>query len=127
MSIYPAVNYTDPNKAVDWLCAAFGFTAHDVSHDDTGVVRHAVLSLGGGKIMVSGPRPDGWLGGTTAAPLSSPISLYGVVADPVAHHARAAAEGATIVREPEHTDYGSHEYSARDLEGNLWSFGTYVP
>ena len=24
-------------------------------------------------------------------------------------------------------DYGSREYSARDLEGNLWSFGTYDP
>jgi uncharacterized glyoxalase superfamily protein PhnB len=23
--------------------------------------------------------------------------------------------------------YGSREYSARDLEGNLWSFGTYDP
>ena len=22
-------------------------------------------------------------------------------------------------------DYGSREYSAPDLEGNLWSFGTY--
>jgi len=24
-------------------------------------------------------------------------------------------------------DYGSREYSAPDLEGNLWSFGTYDP
>jgi hypothetical protein len=24
-------------------------------------------------------------------------------------------------------DYGSREYGARDLEGNLWSFGTYDP
>jgi hypothetical protein len=24
-------------------------------------------------------------------------------------------------------DYGSTEYSARDPEGNLWSFGTYDP
>jgi uncharacterized glyoxalase superfamily protein PhnB len=24
-------------------------------------------------------------------------------------------------------DYGSREYSARDLEGNRWSFGTYDP
>ena len=23
--------------------------------------------------------------------------------------------------------YGYREYSARDLEGNLWSFGTYDP
>jgi hypothetical protein len=24
-------------------------------------------------------------------------------------------------------DYGSRDYSARDLEGNLWNFGTYAP
>ena len=29
--------------------------------------------------------------------------------------------------EPISTDYGSRDYSARDLEGNLWSFGTYEP
>jgi uncharacterized glyoxalase superfamily protein PhnB len=127
MSIYPALRYTDPNTAIDWLAKAFGFTQEQVFHDDDGVVQHAVLSFGTGKVMVSGPRDTGWLGGGTADPLASPISLYLVVADPAAHHARAVAEGATIVRELEHMDYGSHEYSARDPEGNLWSFGTYQP
>jgi uncharacterized glyoxalase superfamily protein PhnB len=127
MSIYPAVRYDDPNAAVDWLCKAFDFTQDDVFHDDKGVVQHAVLSVGTGKIMVSGPREPGWLGAEAAAPLASPVSLYVVVADPVAHHDRAVAEGATVVQELRHMDYGSHEYSARDVEGNLWSFGTYVP
>jgi uncharacterized glyoxalase superfamily protein PhnB len=127
MSIYPALRYTDPNTAIDWLAKAFGFTQENVFRDDDGVVQHAVLSLGTGKIMVGGTREPGWLGGGKADPLASPISLYVVVADPVAHHDRAVAEGATVVRELEHMDYGSHEYSARDPEGNLWSFGTYQP
>ena len=127
MSIYPAIRYDDPNKAIDWLSTAFGFTQGDVFRDDDGVVQHAVLSIGSGKIMVSGPREPGWLGSAPAAPLASPTSLYVVVADPVAHHDRAVAEGATVVHELQHMDYGSHEYSARDLEGNLWSFGTYQP
>ena len=127
MTIHAAINYADPNAAVDWLCKAFGFTADDVFHDGHGVVQHAVLSHGTGKIMVSGPREPGWRGGTAAAPRASPISLYLVVEDPVAHHERAAGQGATVVRGLEHTDYGSHEYSARDPEGNLWSFGTYRP
>jgi len=29
------------------------------------------------------------------------------------------------VEEPNTTDYGSHGFTARDPEGNLWSFGTY--
>jgi uncharacterized glyoxalase superfamily protein PhnB len=127
MSIYPALRYADPNTAIDWLAKAFGCTQENVYRDDDGVVQHAVLSLGTGRFMVSGPREPGWLGGGRQDPLASPISIYVVVADPVAHHDRAAAEGATIVRELEHMDYGSHEYSARDPEGNLWSFGTYQP
>ncbi|MGZ4246571.1 MAG: VOC family protein [Solirubrobacteraceae bacterium] len=50
-----------------------------------------------------------------------------MVDDPNRHRAVAGEAGATIVRELEETDYGSREYSARDPEGNLWSFGTYDP
>jgi uncharacterized glyoxalase superfamily protein PhnB len=50
-----------------------------------------------------------------------------VVDDPDAHHERAVAAGATVVRPLEDMEYGSREYSVRDPEGNLWSFGTYDP
>jgi uncharacterized glyoxalase superfamily protein PhnB len=50
-----------------------------------------------------------------------------VTDDPDALHQRAVAAGAPIVRELSDTDYGSREFAARDLEGNLWSFGTYRP
>ena len=131
MTIHAAIRYDDPNAALDWLCRTFGFTTKDVfrddSGDDTGTVVHAVLAHGTDTFMISRPREAGWLGGATAAPLAGPISMYVVVDDPVAHHDHALAEGATVVRGLEHMDYGSHEYSARDLEGNLWSFGTYRP
>lgn len=38
---------------------------------------------------------------------------------------RALAEGAEITKPLR--DYGWTEYSARDLEGVQWSFGTYRP
>ena len=47
--------------------------------------------------------------------------------DSDAHCEQARAAGAEIIRGPESTDYGSREYTARDLEGHLWSFGTYRP
>jgi uncharacterized glyoxalase superfamily protein PhnB len=56
-----------------------------------------------------------------------PFSIYIAVDDLDAHCERARAAGAEIVREPYDTDYGSRDYSARDLEGNVWSFGTYRP
>ncbi len=49
------------------------------------------------------------------------------VQDIDAHYARACVAGAEIVYPLRQTDYGSREYAARDLEGNLWSFGTYQP
>ena len=50
-----------------------------------------------------------------------------VVDDPDRHRAVAAQAGANVVRELEDMDYGSREYSVRDPEGDLWSFGTYDP
>jgi uncharacterized glyoxalase superfamily protein PhnB len=129
--IIPAMRYQDPDAAVPWLIEAFGLTEHNVYRDDAGHVGHAELRHGSGAdagtIMVSGPRDPGWLGGGTADPMASTISIYLVVDDPQAHFEHAKAAGATIVRDLQHEDYGSHEYSARDLEGNLWSFGTYKP
>jgi hypothetical protein len=40
---------------------------------------------------------------------------------------RAKAAGAEVVREPFDTDYGSHDFTVRDPEGNIWNVGTYDP
>jgi uncharacterized glyoxalase superfamily protein PhnB len=54
-------------------------------------------------------------------------AAYVYVNDIDAHFARSQAAGAEIVVPLKETDYGSREYSARDLEGHLWHFGTYLP
>jgi uncharacterized glyoxalase superfamily protein PhnB len=51
--------------------------------------------------------------------------LYVPVDGPDAHHRRARAAGAEIVLEPTDTAFGARVYSAHDLEGHLWTFGTY--
>jgi uncharacterized glyoxalase superfamily protein PhnB len=40
---------------------------------------------------------------------------------------QAVAGGAEIVMKPTDQSYASREYSARDHEGHVWSFGTYRP
>jgi len=60
-------------------------------------------------------------------PWAAPSGLYVAVPDIDAHHARAKAAGADIVMPLRETDYGSREYSVRDCEGRLWSFGTHRP
>jgi uncharacterized glyoxalase superfamily protein PhnB len=52
---------------------------------------------------------------------------YVVVDDPDGLFERASAAGAEIVQKLIDTDYGSRDFSVRDPEGNLWSFGTYHP
>jgi len=50
-----------------------------------------------------------------------------IVDDADAHCDHAKAAGAEIVRELVTQDYGGREYTARDLEGHVWTFGTYDP
>jgi uncharacterized glyoxalase superfamily protein PhnB len=125
--IFPALRYRDAEAALSWLQEAFGFVEKSVYRDDAGTIAHAELRLGTGLIMIGQYHGDGWLGGSTPDPLASTISIYAVVDDPATHYAHAKAAGAKIVRGLADMGYGSREYSARDLEGNLWSFGTYDP
>jgi uncharacterized glyoxalase superfamily protein PhnB len=127
-SIIPAVRYRDADAGVQFLVSAFGAEEKEVYRDDDGVIHHAELRLADGLLMVGQHSDAGWLGGDAPRPLSSTVSLYVVVADPDAHHERSTAvAGARVVRDLEDTSYGSREYSVRDPEGNLWSFGTYDP
>jgi uncharacterized glyoxalase superfamily protein PhnB len=126
-NIFPAIRYADADAGIAFLERAFGATQKTVHRGDDGVIHHAELALGAGLVMVGQQREDGKLGGEAPRALASTISLYITVPDPDAHYAVARAAGATVVRELEDMDYGSREYSVRDPEGNLWSFGTYDP
>jgi uncharacterized glyoxalase superfamily protein PhnB len=123
-NIYPVLRYRDAHAAIDFLCDAFGFERHAVYESEDGAVEHAQLAHGGGMVMLSTERDDDDRGYGKHA---GQAWVYIVVDDPDAHHARAKAAGATILRELEDQDYGSRDYSARDPEGNIWSFGTYDP
>jgi uncharacterized glyoxalase superfamily protein PhnB len=96
-----------------------------VPGDKEGEIGHAELRLGPSVIMVSSYRnaPPA----SIAAEGEARNGLYLLVDDPDAHFARAKAAGAQIVMSPYNTDYASREYSARDVDGFAWSFGTYVP
>jgi uncharacterized glyoxalase superfamily protein PhnB len=129
-TIIPALSYRDPNGAVDWLVMAFGFEPHNVYKGDDGVVVHAELSFGNGMIMLGPARqssyaanivqPDSIGGKETQAP-------YVIVADADAHYRQAIDNGAVIVLDIKDEDYGGRAYTCRDLEGHIWTFGTYDP
>ncbi|MEV4809912.1 VOC family protein [Micromonospora avicenniae] len=120
-TVYPVFRYPDPRAAIDWLCATFGFAVHAVHEAPDGSVAHAELILDTGIIMLGG-RAEPRL-----RPAEDDAAVYVAIDDVDAHYTRARAAGAEIIREPFDTDYGSRDYAARDLAGNVWSFGTYRP
>ena len=92
-----------------------------------GTIAHAQLRYGRSLIMIGSTRDDFMDLKSPAAVGGATQGSYVLVDDVNAHHDRAKAAGAEIIMELEDTDYGSREYMARDLEGHLWSFGTYAP
>jgi uncharacterized glyoxalase superfamily protein PhnB len=124
-SVIPFIYYEDPAAAIEWLKEAFGFSEHAVHRAEDGTIAHAELRLGTGIIMPGAPAE---LGMTSAKRLGGANQgNYVVVEDPDAHFERARAAGAEIVEQPTDRDYGSREYTARDPDGNVWTFGTYDP
>ncbi|MEV4512739.1 VOC family protein [Dactylosporangium sp. NPDC049525] len=120
--VWPTLRATDARALIRFLVDAFGFR-ETVVHGEGDRVDHAQLAWPpGGGIMLGSVRDDdgpGW-------PLrAGTFGAYVVTDEPDALYARAVAAGATVHKELTDTDYGSREFSVRDPEGNLWSFGTY--
>ena len=120
-NIFPALRYKDGHAAIDWLVSAFGFAKHVVFDGPGGDVAHAELRFGASAFGLSS---------SNQAPNENPWThvrqgIYIRVDDVDRLHDRAKAAGADIALPPKDQDYGSRDFSVRDLEGHLWSFGTY--
>lgn len=125
-TVYPALSYRDAPAAIEWLKDAFGLKEMMVVPGENGTVVHAEMSIGEGVIMLGSARAElGW-----SSPLDLPAvnqSVYVVISNPDQHYEHAKSAGAEITIELKTTDYGSRGYSAKDIEGHHWSFGTYQP
>jgi uncharacterized glyoxalase superfamily protein PhnB len=121
MFIAPVLRYHDGPAAIEWLVRAFGFERHAVHLTPEGSVAHADLRLGRSVIGLSSMATSA--PGSPWAPVRQ--GIYVCVDNPDAAHDRAVAAAAEIVIPLTDTDYGSREFSLRDLEGHLWAFGTY--
>ncbi|MCZ7413572.1 VOC family protein [Streptomyces sp. WMMC897] len=124
-SVFPTLLYADAKAAIAQMQAAFGFTEDMVYAADDGSVLHAELSYGNGTVMLGSKGGEGAFAEATRD--AGPTTVYVVVEDCDAHHRRAAENGAEILSPPVDQSYGSRDYIARDLEGNVWVFGTYSP
>ena len=123
-AVWPSLRYRNARAAIRFLVEAFGFE-EVVSYPgaDESIVAHAELRwpLGGG-VMLGSAREDSPLAGLPPGT----GSVYVVTEDPDRLYERARAAGATVVRELRDEDYGSRDFTVRDPEGVIWSFGTYA-
>jgi uncharacterized glyoxalase superfamily protein PhnB len=120
-ALYPVLHYDDLEKAIASLGEAFGFREHALHRDAEGRLQYAELTFQGCTVGM-GPSAGG-------GPFElGPTAVYVACDDrPDAIHDRAVAAGAEIVMGLTDQDYGSREFAARDLEGNVGCFGTYRP
>lgn len=129
INVIPAIRYRDAPAAIEWLCRAFGFAEHLVVPGGAGNIAHAQLTYQNGMIMLGSARDDEF--GRLIAPIEkgqpATAGIHVVVQDVDAHHDQAAAAGAGILTPPEDQEYGGRLYACRDLEGNVWTFGSYDP
>jgi len=127
----PCLRYRDAPAAIDWLCLVFGFERHLVVPDDHGGIAHAQLAFGNGMVMVASADHESEYGDLVNLPDQvggvETQSPYLIVQDADAVHARAQAAGAQIVIPLRDEPYGGRGFTCRDLEGRLWSVGTYDP
>lgn len=123
IGVWPTFRYRDAKAAIDFLTTGLGFEATSVhtDGDNTDMIAHAELRwpLGGGIMLGSYRESPEWPSQVGQG------ATYVVTDDADGLYDRVTSAGATVIQELTDQDYGSREFSIRDPEGNLWSFGTY--
>ena len=124
------MSYRDAHAAIEWLCRVFGFEKQAVYEGPNNTIGHAELTLGKGMIMLGSgsdnpysrllKQPD-QIGGFITQ------SAYLVVPNPDEIYERVKAAGGEIILENEDKPYGGRGFTCRDLEGQVWSVGSYDP
>lgn len=123
-TVWPALLYDDAPGAVRFLVDVLGFRETFVVRADDGDVIHGELHWPeGGAVMLGSTK--GKTDGTHAEMRPGVNAIYVVTDDVDAVHARARRANVEFAEDLHDTDYGSHTFTARDPEGNLWTFGTY--
>ena len=134
--IVPMIAYEDAAAAIDWLTGAFGFTERREQRyvDENGTVTHAELERDGAVVMLATPNAE-YRGPKRHREeceqarrwQDNPWVVDGLlvfVDDVEAHHARAVAAGAMVIRPVgDSAEEGLRVYTAEDPEGHRWMFG----
>ena len=129
--IIPALRYEDAPKAIKWLCDTWGFKEHFVANGDDGRIAHAQLTLGKVMVMLSSSEPETDYSKHVVLPKEANSkntqAPYVVVENPDWFYVKALRANAPILVDIADKDYGGRGFTCADLEGHMWSFGSYDP
>ena len=120
-TVTPYLLYENAEAAVEFLTRAFGFREIDRTIGGADGL-HVELEVGpDGSTVYLGQPPAGFKG---PAQVGGTSLVHVLVDDVDAHHARAKAEGATIVEELVDLPFGQRRYTCDDPQGHEWSFAS---
>lgn len=125
--IVPYLMIDGASDAIEFYVRAFGAVERSRLEMPGGGIGHAEIVVNGATVYLA-DAPDE-MAGPSANPNrlgGSSVLLHQYVADVDAQVARAAAGGATVLREPEDQFYGDRAAMVADPFGHLWSFHTHV-
>ena len=111
-------------KAIDYYKSVFGATVVVRMDGPGGLVGHAELQIGDSLIMLADENPS--MGHRSAETIgASPVSLYVYLPDCDKVVAKAAAEGAKILKPVQDQFYGDRSGFIQDPFGHLWGIATH--
>lgn len=117
-TVVPILVYEDVEKAVDWLCATFGFKERLRAGRPGHSATHAQLAIAEGAVML------GRQGGEFCPPRPNEVNQYVTVrVEKVdGHFEHAQRCGARILKPPTDMPFGERQYTVEDPWGHRWTF-----
>lgn len=124
------MRYRDAPAAIEWLRNTLGFDVQFVVPNADGSIAHAQLTFGNSMVML-GSAFDTEYGRLLKQPAETggyvTQSAYLVVNDADEVYDRVREAGGKILLDIKDEDYGGRGFTCSDLEGHVWSIGTYDP
>jgi PhnB protein len=110
-------------QAVQFYVEAFGARELYRLSEPDGKIGHAELAIGDGKLMLADEYPD-WGALSPSSIGGSPVSMHLYVDDVDAIVERAAALGATVLRQAKDEFFGDRVATLVDPFGHRWQLAT---
>jgi uncharacterized glyoxalase superfamily protein PhnB len=128
-TVWPTVSFADADAGMRALTDVLGFVVTALHRDDaSGAVVHgeARWPEGGGVMFGTAGKPGPW--GALGAQGMYVSATEAATVDAAWKRVQEAGDrhGLAVVDPLADTDYGSHQFTVRDADGNLWCVGTYL-